>query len=321
MTRLLPGTRIMKASFLAGFFLVLAPLPALAGTCLKLSGDRISVRDLLPAAPGLQVMDPNQVLGYAPAPGATRIVRRAELARWTRDGGLRLDPASLPAAVCLERATTPVTAADIRAAIDATLHNAGGGPVDIRIVDFSRFSLPPSRLEFPLSGLGRPSTARPDAPVLWLGSAIFDGGRHRTVWATVVLRETRKVLVAAEPIPARQLVAPGATRVEESAVFPYPPAPELTPGDIAGRALRRPVAAGRVITRDLLVDLPAIQRGEQASVTVRDGPIRILLDAQADSSGARGDAIVLVNPASGKKFRGTIVERRQVLVQLSGGST
>ena len=281
------------------------------------------MRDLLPAAPALQPLDPNLVLGYSPAPGMTRVVRRIELASWMRNKGLTPDVASLPASVCLERATALLSAPQIRDALAAAIHNASGDgqAIDIEVVDFSRFPLPPSILEFPLSGLSRPSPARPDAPVLWVGRAAFDGGRHVTVWATVLLRERRRVLVAATPIPARQEIAPDATRLEERPVFPYPALPALLPAEAVGKVLRRSVAAGDVITPDLLLELPAVRRGEQTSVTVQDGAIRILFDAKADSAGARGDAIVLVNPSSGRKFQGTIVERRQVLVQLTGKDT
>jgi flagella basal body P-ring formation protein FlgA len=189
--------------------------------------------------------------------------------------------------------------------------------VEIELIDFSRFQIPPARLEFPLSGLSRPSPVRPDAPVLWLGRAEFDGGHHVAVWATVRLRARRKVLVAAAAIPARREIRPAEVRLEERYVFPFGPGQALAPGDTAGRALRRPLAAGAVITPDLLMNLPDVRRGETTRVVLEDGPIRISFDAMAGAEGARGDAIVLVNPSSGQKFLGTVTERRQAVVHLS----
>lgn len=305
----------MKGSSARSLLFVLACAPAFGAACVGLPSDRIRVADLLGAVPALEGAPPDLVLGYSPAPGATRVVRRPELAGWLQNLGLPAEPASLPAVLCLERSAAPLTRAQVENALIAALHDPG---IAIRIADFSHFPIPASTLEFPLTGLSRPSPARPDAPVLWLGHAVFDGGRKVTVWATVGLWAKREVLVAAVPLEARTELTAGLLQVAEREVFPFPDTAPASPEQLNGKALRRPVAAGSVITPDLLMDLPAVRRGELASVTVEDGLIRIVFDAKADSNGARGDSIVLENPVSGRKFRGRIAGRRQVLVDLSG---
>ncbi|HWC01024.1 MAG TPA: flagellar basal body P-ring formation chaperone FlgA [Bryobacteraceae bacterium] len=312
----------MKISLTVCLALAFAPYLAFPGACLRLPGERILVRDLVPVVPALRSLDPQLALGYSPAPGMIRVVRRPELESWMRSRGLTPD-ADVPASLCLERATFPLTAARIQNALERSLDGVTfpGAPVRMQLVDFSRFPLPPATLEFPLSGLARPSPATPDAPVLWMGSAVFDGGRHASVWAKVVLKVRRKILVAATSIPEGREITGGETRVEERMIFPYPAPAPLLSADVIGKALRRPLTAGDAITSDLLMDLPAVRRGEQTGVIVEDGAIRILLNAKADSAGAKGDAIVLVNPSSGRKFRGTIVNRRQVVVQLKEKDT
>lgn len=284
-----------------------------ASECQKVSGAHILVRDLLAAAPVFQAFSPDEPLAYSPAPGKTRVVRRAEMEAWARKRGVIFAGSDVPAAVCLERLTSRLTAAQIYNALKDAVASPG---VEVELVDFSRFQIPPARLEFPLSGLSRPSPARRDAPVLWLGRAEFDGGHHVAVWATVRLRARRKVPVAAAAIPARREIKPAEVRLEERYVFPYGPAQALAPDEIVGRALRHPLAAGAAITPDLLIQLPDVRRGETTRVLLQDGPIRISFDATAGAAGARGDAIPLVNPSSGQKFLGTVTERRQAVVHL-----
>src|SRR5207253_1266666 len=79
----------------------------------------------------------------------------------------------------------------------------------IEVLDFSRYPVPSGQVEFPKSGLGKPSQAAPEAPVLWRGRLIYDKGRSVPIWAKVrILVETR-VITATVDIERGQIIRAG----------------------------------------------------------------------------------------------------------------
>jgi flagella basal body P-ring formation protein FlgA len=60
--------------------------------------------------------------------------------------------------------------------------------------------------------------------------------------------------------------------------------------------------------------------GDQVRVSVIDGSTTLSLDAIAQSSGKRGESILVHNPSSGKNFHGVIEEKGRVTVRPSPGA-
>ena len=81
-----------------------------------------------------------------------------------------------------------------------------------------------------------------------------------------------------------------------------PGLPDLS--QVVGRVPRRPIPAGTAI-REQWLDAPAdVVRGERVRMEIRSGRARLILEAQAQSSGSRGEVIGVRNPANGKILRG-----------------
>src|ERR1039458_7274873 len=87
---------------------------AAPGACVQVSSDRVVVRDLLDAVPLLQELDPETPIGYAPIPGAVRLVSGRELTLIAFRNGVVLT--DVPD-VCIARALRALTPAEMQAAL------------------------------------------------------------------------------------------------------------------------------------------------------------------------------------------------------------
>lgn len=88
-----------------------------------------------------------------------------------------------------------------------------------------------------------------------------------------------------------------------------------------GKAARRAIPAGQRIVPEALGDPKDVSQGETVHVKVVDGAATITLAAVAQSSGTKGESILVHNPSSGKSFRAVIEARGQVIVVPTPGST
>src|SRR5258706_8317178 len=118
------------------------------GSCLPVEGDRILIRDLAAAVPALASIDPDESLGFAPAPGVQRRFSAGEVTRLVARKGVtsEMEP------VCFERPLTPLTREQVMSAIQAALPDGA----QFELVAFSAAQIPKGPIEFPASGLARP---------------------------------------------------------------------------------------------------------------------------------------------------------------------
>jgi len=290
--------------------LILLAARALAGgaaphECLQVEGERILAGDIARAVPAFAPMAPELALGYAPAPGARRTYSAAELARLARRYGLVMEPGM---DACFVRAVETLTRERVAAALRAAMPAAR-----IEVVEFSRQPIPPGELRFPVSGLRADPTT--GSPLFWHGAVSASGQADFPVWAKVRIQVSGKRVTAAEALAPGRPIEPAQLREE-----PYegpPGLPDLS--QIVGWVPRRPIPAGAVIERQWL-DVPAdVVRGERVRVEIRSGQARVLLEAQAQSSGKRGEVIGVRNPANGQILRATVADRGRVVLDAGPG--
>ena len=279
--------------------------------CFQVDGQRILMSDLARAVPAFKTLDPSLTVGLSPLPGARRVILPVELFALAHPRGIALDS---PAAVCFERAAAPLSLRQLEAALRRSL----GDSIQFEITDFSRYPVPPGELQFSRSGLNFPPAGNPETPVLWLGHVVYDTGRHFPAWVRVKLTTMRKVLVASRPILSGQIIDAQQIRSELRSTFPFPDVAPVDPAQAIGRIVRRSLAAGMVISNDMLSYPPAVSRGETVSVRVEDGAAHLHLTAMSQASGRIGDFIIVENPTTHVRFRGMVDAPHEVLVR-SGG--
>lgn len=293
-----------------GLLLATAAAP---GACVQVSSDRVVVRDLLDAVPLLQELDPEAPIGYAPIPGAVRVVSGRELTLLALRNGVVLTDVQ---DVCIARALRAITPADMQAALQAAL---GIPDAQLQVEEFSRQPLPPGRLEFQRSALSRPPLSAPDSPVIWRGKLVYGQQHSAPVWAKVRITVERSVFLAAEDIPAGTIVRDVAVKAATVHEFPFP-APLLDSfAEIAGKVARHSIRAGQRITAGALEEPKDVAQGDIVQVRVIDGLATLSFDGIAASSGKKGDTILVHNSASGRNFRAVVEGKGKAVVQPTAG--
>lgn len=278
--------------------------------CVKVDSERIVVGDLAPSIVELSALDRSTVVGFAPRFGASRIFSPHDILLLGRKLGVPVDITRLPP-ICVERMGTIISEAQIRDAIAATL---AGSPVTIEVVDFSRMAVPPGRVEFPRSGA--PASARDDQtdPVLWRGKVVDHLGMTFPIWARVRLLIEDSIVIAAEdlkpgePITREQVLL---VSIKRPAFADQRP---LTIDQVAGKLPSREVRKGMQVTANVLRDPLAVVSGDMVRVTTSVGEAQVRFDGKAQTSGRKGDTVLVQNPASGHSLRARVIEKGVVTV-------
>ena len=281
---------------------------AWAEECALVEGDRIRAGDLARLRPLFSALDANLELAYAPAPGLRRVFSSAELGRLARRHGL-ID-ASVEA-VCVERVSERFSRERV---IEAMRRSLGEG-VRIEVVDWDRRLAPRGVLEFPLSGLAGPPSG-PPAEVLWRGRIRTASGRTAPVWARVKVGVERRLLVARRDLAAGRPVEADDLEERLVEVFPRVTLTPVTAEEAVGAVVRRRIRAGEVVTAEALKLAPEVKRGDRVEVAVEGAVARLRLEALAETSGRRGDAVLVRNPVTGRRFKATVEGPGRLAVRL-----
>lgn len=276
----------------------------LAVLCVSVVGPDITAGDLAKAEPVFTPADPSAPLVYAPTPGVQRIMHPAEvrqlLARLKGPSDAAgsdafLDDAKLGNA-CFERPVGPLSIDAVAAAMRKTL----GPQTHLEVSDISDFRVPSGELVFPLEDLGQPPLA------LWRGYVLYDGSKKFRVWAHVKVKVTTQHLIALQDLKPGVPIKLFQVAMQSVEEFPQKRATPLSLEHLEGSIPRRFIAANSPVWSDSIDPPLDVTKGDRVTVTVSSGLARISIDAEAETSGRRGDAVSLKNLESGKLFRARI---------------
>lgn len=275
----------------------------LAVLCVSVAGPDITAGDLAKAEPVFTPAEPNVRVAYAPTPGIQRVMHPGEVRQLlTR---LQTPVNGELSDACFERPLQSLTIDAVAAAMRKTL---GPGP-RLEVSDISGFRVPLGELVFPMDDLGQPPIG------LWRGYVLYDGGKHFHVWAHVKIRATTTRLVALEdlkqgvPIKLYQVAL---RPVEE---FPQKRVTPLSLEHLEGSLPKRYISANTPVWSDSIDPPLDITKGDRVSVTVSSGQAMISIDAEAETSGRRGDPVALKNLESGKVFKARIDAPGQAVLE------
>ena len=135
------------------------------------------------------------------------------------------------------------------------------------------------------------------------------------VWAKVRISVEREIFLAKETIPKGDVIRGDQFSTTRIRQFPGLDPVGRLPLVVAGKVARRLLPAGQPITAEELDDLKDVVQGETVHVQAIEGGARIQFDAIAQSSGQKGEIIMVHNPSSGRNFRALIEGREQVVVR------
>ena len=294
---------------IAGVAIVPVLSPA---ACLTVPSSQILARDLAPAIPSFRALDPETLIGFAPFPGTVRVLSSHDVVLIGHRFGLVFPPGEAAPSACVERMLQHLSEPEMMAALRTALDIEGA---TLEILEMSNQPVPPGRLEFQRTFLSRPPVNAPQTPVIWRGKLIFDDQRSLMLWAKVRISVEHEIFLARETIPKGAVIRADQVAIDHIRQFPSIELTSNSPFTIAGKIARRTLPAGQPIVAEALDDLKDVFRGERVHVQATDGGASIRFDAIAQSSGQKGEVILVHNPWSGKDFRALIEGRQHVLVR------
>jgi flagella basal body P-ring formation protein FlgA len=284
----------------------LAAQLAAAAACITTSGERILAGDVAKELSEFSAVPSATALGYAPAFGARRVLRAAQLVRFAGQHGVEL---ATTKDICVERATRTLHSEDLLAAMRGAF---GTENVRLSILDFSRNPVPPGETTFPRLGL--PAVAPGgDAPVLWRGYVQYATGRKFPIWARVkVIAQLSRIVAVGNLEPGRPITE-GQVRVEEREGYPRnSPSPRVE--EILNKVPRRLIKDGAEVIPSLLGEERPVARGQKVQVEVHSGAMRLTLEGRAESAGDVGGTISVRNPESGRLFSARVSGKGRAVV-------
>jgi len=303
----------MRILAILGVIAGLAGEPGLSrAACLTVPSSQILARNLAPAIPLFRALDPETSIGFAPFPGTVRVLSSHDVVLIGHRFGLVFPPGETVPSACVERIVRHLSEQEMMSALRTALDIEGA---TVEILEMSNQPVPPGRLEFQRTFLSKPPVNAPQTPVIWRGKLIYDDQRSLMVWAKARISVDREIFLATETIPKGTVIRADQVATDHIRQFPSIEPSANAPLTIVGKIARRTLAAGQPIVADALDDLKDVFRGERVHVRAIDGGASIRFDAIAQSSGQKGDVILVHNPWSGKNFRALIEGREHVLVR------
>ncbi len=282
------------------------------GACVAVPSSKILARDISTAIPLFQTLDPDIVIGFAPFPGTVRVLSSRDVVLTGRRYGLAFPPGEAAPSICVERMVRHLSIAEVKAALLSALDIADAR---LDVLDFSNRPLPPGQLSFQRAQLNRPPGNDPQMPVIWRGTLIYDDQRSLMVWAKVRISVEREVYLAAQTISKGAVIRADQVAITHIRQFPLLQRSPDPPLAVTGKVARRTLPAGQPIVAQDLDILQDVVRGATVHVHAIDGGASIRFDAIAQTSGQKGEFIVVHNSSSGKNFRALILEPGRVVVR------
>ena len=266
----------------------------LAVLCVSVAGPDITDGDLAKAETVFTPADPSVRVGYAPVPGVQRLMHPAEAAQLLKR--LEITSAAPLREACFERPMAPLSID----AVGTAMRKALGPEPRLEISEISAFSVPAGELVFRLEDLGQPPVA------LWRGYVLYDGGKRFRVWARVKISVTARRLVALRDLKQGVPIELSQVAIQPIEESPQKPVTPLSLEHLEGSLPRHFIPANSPVWSDSIDPPFDITKGDRITVTVNSGLAKISIDAEAETSGRRGDPVALKNLESGKLFRARI---------------
>lgn len=174
-----------------------------------------------------------------------------------------------------------------------------------------------TRLQLP--ACGAPLDAKPStnaAGANWNIAVTCTAPQPWTLYVPVRVSDTQKVVVLTRNLLVGQTITADALREESrdtaTLAFGY----VTDPSSAIGKQVSRPLAAGSVLSPDLLVARPVIRRGQMVQIIGRSGGFEVRSQGKALADGAPGAVVAVENTSSRRVVQGTVQDDGSVAVSL-----
>lgn len=304
------------ALLIAGGLTVTLPSEVrVAGTELSLGDVATVTGDDATAAERLRALG----LGYTPAPGYTRLLRRDRIAAQIANAFPDVEVRFAGEDRCrVAPAVEHVSGDRIRAAAEAEIARLfAGREAEVRLEGELRNEVLPMGEH--AATLEPTLTERELRPGTWSVPVklVVDGAVYKTIWTTwsVELWETRTVLV--RDVARGATLSPDLFTMQRVLVSASARATSLAPAALDGAVLVRALAAGSPVLAGDVTRPKAIVRGDLVSLEVRRGGITARALAVAKQDGRLGDRIRVVLQSTGREMVAVVLSSKLVGIQMN----
>jgi flagella basal body P-ring formation protein FlgA len=135
------------------------------------------------------------------------------------------------------------------------------------------------------------------------------------IWAKVDASVQEPVVIAAENLHPGRPVEASQLRLEIREGFPSPVPLAAAFDQIAGKTVRRPIAAGTAICLSCVEAAQDVTRGDMVRVEVHVGGAYLELTGRAESGGVAGQSISVFNPGTRRRFAARVAGKGRVSVE------
>ena len=261
-------------------------------------------------------------LGYAPAPGHTRLFDAWRIQQDLADHAPGVAVAMKGAGACrVEPATESVPAAAIEAAARRELQrHVGNLDATVELAGSVQDQRVPAGARAPeVRSMLSTASVRPGVVAVPV-RLLVDGDVYRTVWTSWKVEIWERYAVLKQPVQAGATIDASMLelrRMSASAAGLRGKARILGQAMVVGNVAARHLAAGRPLT-DLDVVRPVlVNEGDTVFLEVKKGAVNARVAAVAEEDGARGDRLRLTLLGSDREMRGVVVSRDLVRIDLT----
>jgi flagella basal body P-ring formation protein FlgA len=262
-------------------------------------------------------------LGYAPAPGYSRVIQRWRLQQQLAKEFPRLEVEFEGKAACrVWPRTAEITPAELeltaRKALAEQFSSSDAevelhGELSAEVVPAGRST---RRLEADLAN-GSLTSGTLNVPV-----AIYvDEVKYRTVWIPFDVTIFREVPVLRRTIPLGGTIEAGDLELRRVAIDASFERELLSPSMLIGASARRALASGKPVSVRDVVRALAVKTGETITLKVRNGRVVVRTKVLALSDGFIGDVVALRTLETGKELTARITSPGNVEMNLGEDAT
>jgi flagella basal body P-ring formation protein FlgA len=126
------------------------------------------------------------------------------------------------------------------------------------------------------------------------------------IYVSVRVSTRDRVLVASRPIARDAVLGSDDVRYEERDLDLLPYGYMMDAAHVAGMRLRRPAAAGDVITPSMIANAPVVARGQQVTLEAADASVHIRMAGEALGEATVGQRVRVKNLSSARIVEGIV---------------
>ncbi|HUR26636.1 MAG TPA: flagellar basal body P-ring formation chaperone FlgA, partial [Planctomycetota bacterium] len=260
-------------------------------------------------------------LGYAPAPGFSRVLEAGALLRQVRAAAPGIDVKIAGAGTCRVSPDTELICADAitsaaLAALQKHLAARDLGDCTLELASaVAAVEVPKGKQACALEVAPQAAKSNP-GPTLVAVRLVVDGQTYRTVYTSWKVQAWREQPVLLRPVHAGELIDSSMVELRRAPIDAALAQSALDSVQVLGTAAARELPAGKTLSSGDLVRPTVVKKGDALILVVNSGAVHVRTPVTAEQSGALGDRIKVVVQQSGRELNAVIATRDTVRVDL-----